>query len=337
MDKASGKEERVKEKTITILFVGLAVFAVFLAACTGGIVKTAREEPVNRATPAVASGAAYAGSDACADCHEDTVKAFKKTIHGKVKGFETKVSGVVNGCEACHGPASKHIEDEDPSEIISFKGRKLTPIQKSEICLRCHTSGQTLDWAGSRHSMSNVACTDCHTIHKGESKASLAKSEPELCYGCHKKQRGEANMPSHHPIKEGKMDCTSCHNPHTASNRWMLKTDERINDLCFTCHADKEGPFVFEHAPVVENCTICHNPHGTVANNLLKQNEPFVCLQCHHMHFHSGLSGHTGYGIGKVNGIQQVMTTKCTQCHSQVHGSNLPSNTRPGMGRRLTR
>ncbi len=291
---------------------------------------------VSSNAPAVA-GAKYVGSQACADCHEDVVTSFSETMHGRVRNFETAPMGVQNGCEACHGPASKHIDDEDPSEIINFKNRNLTPQQKSAICLKCHTSGHTIDWAGSRHAMSNVACTDCHSIHHGKGKSSLVKKDPGLCYGCHQKQRGQALMPSHHPIKEGKMSCTSCHEPHTATNRWMLKTEERINDLCFECHSDKEGPFVFEHAPVEENCDICHQPHGTVANNMLKQNEPFICLQCHHMHFHSGLSGNTNYGIGKVNDIQQVMTTKCTECHSQIHGSNLPSNTRPGMGRRLTR
>lgn len=327
----------MKGEKVCLFFIVLACFAFLLVACNGTYVKTTREESIASATPGSAKGATYLGSDACVDCHEELVKDFSGTIHGRVQGFETKAFGVQSGCEACHGPASKHVEDEDPSEIISFKGRKLTPQQKSEICLRCHTSGQILDWPGSRHGMSNVACTDCHTIHKGIGKASLVKGDPDLCYQCHQKQRGEANMPSHHPIREGKMNCTSCHNPHTATNRWMLKTEERINDLCFKCHGDKEGPFVFEHAPVAENCTICHNPHGTVANNLLKQNEPFICLQCHHMHFHSGLESNLHYGIGKVNAIQQVMTTKCTQCHSQVHGSNMPSNTRPGMGRRLTR
>ena len=327
----------MKAKGYLIILVSLACIALFMAGCNSSFVKNVRENPTAVAEPVAAKGAHYVGSQACADCHEELVNSFKSTIHGRIAGYESGVVGVKKGCESCHGPASKHIDDEDPSEIISFKSKKITPQEKSAICLKCHTSGELTDWRGCRHEMSNVACTDCHVVHKKTGRYSLAQKEPQLCYRCHQKQRGQAYMPSHHPIKEGKMVCTDCHNPHSSTNRWMLKTDERINDLCFKCHADKEGPFVFEHAPVVENCTICHEPHGTVANNLLKQNEPFICLQCHHLHFHSGLISHTGYGIGKVNAIQQVMTTKCTQCHSQIHGSNLPSNTRAGMGRRLTR
>ena len=53
----------------------------------------------------------------------------------------------------------------------------------------------------------------------------------------------------------------------------------------------------FEHEPVFEGCDGCHAPHGAVANNLLVQNEPFLCLQCHQPHFHSILEGFEGdYG-----------------------------------------
>ncbi len=314
-------------------FVGLALL-VFMSSCVS---MSDLKGSSSKTSVPVIQGAQYVGSESCADCHDEVVDNFSKTIHGRIEAFETKPMGVQKGCESCHGPASKHIDEEDPSKILTFKGRKLTPQEKSAICLQCHRSGDVMDWKGSKHDLSNVACTDCHTVHKNTGRYSLKKPEPQLCYKCHQKQRGQAYMPSHHPIKEGKMVCTDCHNPHTSANRWMLRTDERINDLCFKCHADKEGPFVFEHAPVVENCVICHEPHGTVANNLLKQNEPFICLQCHHLHFHAGLSAHEGYGIGKINAIQQVMTTKCTECHSQIHGSNQPSNTRAGMGRRLTR
>ena len=37
----------------------------------------------------------------------------------------------------------------------------------------------------------------------------------------------------------------------------------------------------------------CHDPHGAMVNNMLKQNEPFLCLQCHEMHFHSARVGPT--------------------------------------------
>ena len=65
------------------------------------------------------------------------------------------------------------------------------------------------------------------------------------------------------------MVCSDCHNPHGSVTEALLKKDS-INDVCYTCHAEKRGPFLFEHAPVRENCDNCHNPHGSVNEFLLK-------------------------------------------------------------------
>lgn len=284
------------------------------------------------------AGVDYVGDQACADCHDELVVRFSGNEHMKLADWE--VDGKKKGCEGCHGPGSKHVESEgEPGNIISFKDKKTPPFIKSSMCMACHSNSDGLmSWGGSIHNMSNVACSDCHDIHAGQGKAQIKAASPtNLCLQCHHDKLGNMNMPSHHPLKESHMECTDCHNPHSGDNRFMLSTSGRENDLCFKCHADKEGPFVFEHAPVVEKCTLCHEPHGTAANNLLRQNEPFICLQCHHLHFHAGLKGNDNIGIGAQSSVQQVMTTKCTQCHSQIHGSNQPSNTSSGMGKRLTR
>ena len=157
------------------------------------------------------------------------------------------------------------------------------------------------------------------------------------------------------------MDCSSCHAPHGTTVD-MLKTDERPAELCLSCHPQFAGPFIFEHEPVYEGCDVCHAPHGAVADNLLWQAEPFLCLQCHEMHFHAGLEGEPEdsayvpifdpefdpdvdrptYPDGTVpnigpSGFRQAFTTKCTQCHTQVHGSDSPSQAVPNSGRGLMR
>jgi DmsE family decaheme c-type cytochrome len=120
----------------------------------------------------------------------------------------------------------------------------------------------------------------------------------------------------------------------------------RLNDLCYECHQGKEGPFVFEHAPVVEDCSLCHSAHGSIPNNLLTVNEPTLCLQCHEFHFHAGLLSPEGeWEVGgseyeNPNGehsFNAAFTTKCTQCHSQVHGTDLPTQSVPGAGYGLVR
>jgi DmsE family decaheme c-type cytochrome len=152
-------------------------------------------------------------------------------------------------------------------------------------------------------------------------------------------------LPSHHPLPEGKMSCADCHNVHS-SREGMLNTRLRPSDLCFDCHQNIEGPYVFEHEPVLEGCENCHNPHGAVADHLLVANEPTLCLQCHEPHFHAGYRGSENDeveigGAERENpfgprGMNIAFTTKCTQCHSAVHGSDLPSQTVAGQGRGLT-
>ncbi len=137
------------------------------------------------------------------------------------------------------------------------------------------------------------------------------------------------------------MNCSSCHNSHMASE-FHLKTHQRTNELCYECHPQVEGPFIFEHSPVQEDCAHCHVPHGSVARNLLSIGEPAVCLQCHDFHFHAGyLAAEEEAEIGGTvrrsplgeHSFNAAFTTKCTQCHSRVHGSDLPSQSVPGGGK----
>lgn len=229
-------------------------------------------------------GATYIGNEACADCHEEVSNRFAGNVHGRLADFE--LNGWQKGCESCHGKASLHVNaDGDPAKILN--PAKLDSAEAEALCVGCHTGGSLMEWTFGEHALSNVSCTDCHLVHgEGALGADLKKSDPELCYECHQEEMAKANFPSHHPINEGKMSCSDCHNPHGE-----LQTEELARDLCLECHARYTGPFVYEHAPVEEDCNICHDPHGTVANNLLQQNEPFLCLQCHESHFHASRIG----------------------------------------------
>ena len=336
-----------KKKSIRILLC-LATFLVFCSFyCSQKFIKVA--------IPKI-DGASYSGDQSCVDCHEEISTEFKKSIHGRLAKFEA--SGKRKGCESCHGPGSQHVDEEDPEKILSFSSLK--SAEKSEICLVCHNKA---NWRSSEHPLNDKDCTSCHNIH-GKSKGKLlAKSEPKLCYDCHKDIQAKTLYPSHHPIWETertgrkRMICSDCHDVHGSPVKG-LKTAVSSNDLCFKCHTKYQGPFIYEHAPVVEDCNICHEPHGTVANNLLRQNEPFICLQCHELHFHVGKDSVAGdfsspahqgilednsnekpvnHGAFPQHGMKRAFATKCTQCHSQIHGSDMPSQSVSGRGNSLTR
>ncbi|MGB9760159.1 MAG: GSU2203 family decaheme c-type cytochrome [Thermoproteota archaeon] len=261
-----------------------------------------RKELALRASPKFPEGAEYVGSETCTGCHSDLASKFAKSnVHGKLADWETSQFGVKPGCESCHGPGSKHAESGDPSLIVN--PAKMVSGVSSTLCTQCHRDSEVAMWHGSKHDLEGVSCSKCHTMH-GETKerntlgyrksytkeAYLKESEPELCFSCHKDIMAQTRMPNHHPVKEGKMTCSECHNPHGSTVDKLVRANIDKNEVCLKCHQEKGGPYVFEHAPVNEDCMICHNPHGSVANNLLKQNEPFICLQCHSMHFHAGFT-----------------------------------------------
>lgn len=148
---------------------------------------------------------------------------------------------------------------------------------------------------------------------KGQETIYKRTAEPYVCFNCHKAQQIQSRMPSHHPVAEGKVRCSDCHNPHGGPGN-MLK-EETVGETCNRCHADKIGPFAFEHPPVAEDCTTCHNSHGSVKNNLLVQSQPFLCLKCHvGPHSRSSTLG------SPVDTAKYY--TECTDCHSQIHGSD---------------
>ncbi len=301
------------------------------------------------------AAAGYVGTETCLECHDDVGAKMMSNVHGRLADYQYPTDA--KGCETCHGPGEKHVEDEDPAMIV-------VPVADmgeaaNDGCLECHKTGVTLDWHTGPHAMGDVACVSCHSIHGG---GMLVESQEKLCFSCHQDKKGNMSLPSHHPVKEGFMACTDCHNVH-GDNFTGLMPGEPARELCLECHTQHRGPFIFEHSPVEENCMICHDPHGTVANNLLVQNEPFLCLQCHQPHFHSALMSATGefdipsrnwdvdtYGEdtgwpgyeGWTNeshsdSFKATMLTKCTQCHSSVHGTDLPSQSIPGQGRALNR
>jgi DmsE family decaheme c-type cytochrome len=145
--------------------------------------------------------------------------------------------------------------------------------------------------------------------------------------------KSQANKLSRHPILEGKVKCSDCHNPHGTPSHGMIKADN-VNQLCYKCHADKRGPFVWEHAPVEENCLICHNAHGASHTKLTVAKVPNICQDCHDASRHPGQIWDTKAGFpgspGSSSQSSRFWGRSCLNCHTNIHGSNGPKN--PGSG-----
>ncbi|MBI5286220.1 MAG: DmsE family decaheme c-type cytochrome [Deltaproteobacteria bacterium] len=264
----------------------------------------------------------------CIDCHETYVMGYERTRHAnlfKYRGLNRVKVGI--DCETCHGPSSKHLKEAEklqttPGAVattVSFKPKAgLTTTQKSSICLQCHENGLRMEWKGGLHQVSGVSCDSCHYVMERRSDRALAINEDvkKACYQCHPDKKGQTLKASHMPLREGKMECSNCHNPHGSSGQKMLKTAS-ANDTCYTCHAEKRGPFIWEHAVVRENCSNCHDPHGSNNPGLLNAKGPFLCLNCHQY------GGHVN--MPRYNRSSNPYGQGCVNCHNRIHGSNHPS------------
>lgn len=279
---------------------------------------------------ALESKAGYAGADTCKSCHEDHYNSYIKSNHGMKMDPRTPAAG--DGCETCHGPGAAHADaggGKGVGNMVSLGPQAATSAAKqNEVCLNCHTKGKTVLWHGSVHEKHGLACSTCHSIHGGNEKNLAKKSQAEVCAQCHKDVKAQLLRSSHHPIREGKVSCADCHNPHGSVTDKLVAANS-TNEKCYECHAEKRGPYLWEHPVVSENCMSCHTPHGSNHEKLLVTKGPFLCQRCHSDSRHPGTlyaqttaqSGQSVYGtVGN-----RLFYRACQNCHVQIHGSNHPS------------
>lgn len=271
------------------------------------------------------------GQAVCTACHARESENFAHTSHALGMDAAFAANPATPTCEACHGPGSSHAQDPSvKGAIIAFTRGGGTPVAAQTAgCLGCHSGGPRDHWAGSIHERGDLSCSDCHNPMAKFSMEGLTarQSISETCATCHKDIRQQFNRRSHMPLPEGEMSCVDCHNPHGTLNAVLLKTDT-INETCYQCHAEKRGPFLFEHAPVRDNCVNCHTPHGSNQHALLVAPIPMLCQQCHtHLNHPNDLMTSANIGTG-TNPDWKVLSRGCINCHAQIHGSNSPSGAR---------
>ncbi len=308
-----------------VFLLGLPCFLAAAMVALGGVPRghtsgnNTNQENYSRPT----DPALYVGSETCKTCHEDLpVKGFFKSFEDSphfATTLDMKKGPEWHGCEACHGPGKAHVDGGgDKTKIFTFKGASAQEI--SSRCLDCHAGGtQHMSAINSVHLRNDVSCISCHSPHHAkESQFLLVKSQPELCFSCHLQQKAQFDMPFHHRVNEGLVQCGDCHNVHGTVKPKQVRTSSTQDAVCFKCHTDKQGPFVYEHAPVkVDGCQSCHLPHGGPNPHMLKvSNVNLLCLQCHTTSTFSSAPGAPSFHN------QASFFQSCVLCHSQIHGSN---------------
>lgn len=323
---------------VRILIATAVLGVLFLAGCEA--MKTPRPIMAQREYERLIVGrfdADYVGTDNCLRaCHfHDKLRAdFDASLMG-AQMSRASGGGHLVDCESCHGPGSLAIAGLNAERVRAdgLRGvqtkcdystlidlRALPAPARSQVCLRCHAANATFnlhEWNTGAHAASDVSCPDCHNVHAGPDLVVRPRALFVMCYQCHQDVRAEFTLPSHHPVHEQAVVCSDCHASHGSSFGALLRR-EGVLATCVQCHPEKAGPFAFEHADLKEDCSQCHAPHGSVNDNLLKEREPFLCLQCH--------EGHRA-DTGQAGGPYYAA---CSSCHTGVHGSDAPSAKEPG-------
>lgn len=253
----------------------------------------------------------------CMGCHGKSagVQTILHRSHGQAA--DPRLPEGAEMCQTCHGESLDHQGQprEVAPDVLFGEGNAEA---NSAVCTSCHQGGHQKAWPLSDHAASGVACNDCHSVHAVEDLVQDRKTQADVCLTCHVEQKTSLWSYSRHPIREGIVACSDCHNTHGGKGPGMLK-EFTVNETCYQCHAEKRGPFLWEHEPVQDDCTNCHTPHGSVNDNLLEVRQPVLCQQCHQSTSHRGLNHlrddrwkDLDYNYGKG----------CLNCHGEIHGSN---------------
>jgi predicted CXXCH cytochrome family protein len=197
-------------------------------------------------------------------------------------------------------------------------------------------------------------CALCHRSHSGQSPRLLPATEMDLCLTCHDGTGSQyfvaqdfESPASEHPVTDGTLTCSSCHDPHLnwQDNPRLLDADgsHRGNAVCYTCHGqgdpnppatDYETPFETGfHQPHISapttgtqiECSSCHKPHASTSGGLAVQKDENGCFPCHDgstiggdvlSGFTASVDARTHHDVFDADQAVQGTRIECTNCHN---------------------
>lgn len=156
--------------------------------------------------------------------------------------FEKMEMGI--SCERCHQHGEKHIyEAENGLPFSRPPIAKKSPLESINQCGECHRRADQLTKDEidpnreelNRFAPVGISQSACF-IHQGEN-----------------------------PPKDRRLDCVTCHDPHSPA----VRNDQFYNDKCLNCHGTKpDQSALCSKESMTSNCIHCHLPSVQVQKNL---------------------------------------------------------------------
>jgi Flp pilus assembly protein TadD len=184
------------------------------------------------------------------DAEPDTINSYRQPIF----------HGYAIGCERCHGPGALHAqarenfrEVEEPDLTIVHPGR-LPAFLRESVCEQCHLGGQQ------RVARAGRSANDFRPGLPWESFVRVFVTPPDAAQGNRVTGHVEQMRASRcFQRSDGRLGCTSCHDPHVLPGREERETYYR--DRCLACH-ETQGCTVpltrRRETTRADDCTVCH-------------------------------------------------------------------------------
>ncbi|MGB5812719.1 MAG: ammonia-forming cytochrome c nitrite reductase subunit c552 [Polyangiales bacterium] len=225
------------------------------------------DEYIGPADPLHWTGLRYNWNQTCADCHSTRlIKGYDRTT----RRYTTTYEEVNVGCEACHGPGSRHVSLAKSSDMAPA-GFDVPLVAPSARDWHFVDDRDIAVLGSSPETAELQSCAPCHSRRSDIDDSQLAYHDryrlaalDEALYFDDGQIKDEVYV--YGSFLQSKMYaagvvCSDCHDPHTAALR------AEGNTLCTTCHKAEvydTGAHSF-HAPgdAGSACTDCHMPKRT--------------------------------------------------------------------------
>jgi len=251
---------------------------------------------------------------ACSNCHEEAVKKYSTTAHGKaIKDGKTAAAT----CHDCHGTHDIR-RSKDPESRTAFVNIESTcgschgndkfvaqqKLPGGNIQAKYHDSihnqlveGKTV------YSAAAPTCTSCHGTHdiqpKSEPDSRVARAHiPDTCGSCHQREKTVFDKGKHGELLHSGMTaapiCSDCHGAHGIQRASSAKWQNEVVGACGTCHDEYIASFRHTyHGKVstmgfgkVATCASCHGAHDVrpasdPLSKVAPENRLETCRTCH--------------------------------------------------------